>query len=605
MTDPCIKDWTWHFDAEPLAVWAVLADTARFNEAAGFPKHEITERREHDGSVSYIGEASIAGMRVSWRDIPIEWIEGERFTHCNEFFGTPLKRIAVTLALTQEDIGTRADYRLEIEPRNWIGRFLARYLSRAAEPTYTRLAAEVAAYLEGAKPQPFDTPAQAFSPSVKRRVDAAITEIAAGGCDLGLAERLAAHVRDAQEVDLMHIRPLKLARDWTLEERDIIEACLEAVHAGLLGMDWQLLCPRCRGAKVSAPKLGDLPPKAHCESCSIDYEREFATNVELTFHPAPAIRQIDRGEFCLFGPMSTPHVKLQQTLAPGRARRIDFTLPPGGYRVRTLNGAGAADFDHDGGPLPAVTMADGGIRLDPQKLAGQIIIENSSARAQTAVIEEREWARDALTAHRVTSMQLFRDLFGGDVLSPGDEVAIDTMTFLFTDLKGSTKLYNRIGDGRAYQLVRHHFDYLRDRVRRHNGAIVKTVGDAVMAAFADPVDALQAGLDIQRNLSGFNEERAGTPIVIKMGLHAGPSIAVTSNDGIDYFGATVNLAARLEKESRGSDIILSDTLAQDPGVASLLTQFKMTKDKAQLKGFDNAIGITRIDIMPRGVSDAA
>ena len=605
MTDPYTKHWTWRFDAGPMAVWAVLADTARFNEAAGFPKHDITERREADGGISYIGKAVIAGLPVSWRDIPVEWIEGERFTHRNEFFGTPVKSLAVTLTLTPEESGTRADYSLEIEPRNWIGRIVARYLMRAAEPTYTRLTDELAAYLNGRTPAPFETPAEAFTPSVKRRVEGAVTQIAAAGCDLALAERLAAHVRDAQEVDLMHIRPLKLAKEWSLGERDIIEACLEAVNAGLLGMDWQLLCPRCRGAKVNAPKLGDLPPKAHCESCSIDYEREFATNVELTFHPAPAIRQIDRGEFCLFGPMSTPHVKLQQTLAPGRARRIDFALSPGGYRVRTLNGAGAADIDHDGGPLPAITMADHGIRLDPHGVPGQVILENTSAREQTAVVEEREWARDALTAHRVTSMQLFRDLFGGDVLRPGDEIAVDTMTFLFTDLKGSTKLYNRIGDARAYQLVRHHFDYLREQVRGHNGAIVKTVGDAVMAAFADPVDALHAGLEIQRNLTRFNEERGGTPIVIKMGLHAGPSIAVTSNDGIDYFGATVNLAARLEKESRGSDIILSGTLAQDPGVSGVLKQFKPIRDRASLKGFDEEIPITRIDIVPGGVSDAA
>lgn len=605
MTDHCIRHWTWHFEAEPLDVWTVLADTARFNEAAGFPKHDITERREPDGSISYIGRAKIAGVTVAWRDIPIEWIEGERFTHCSEFIGTPLKRLAVTLCLRAEENGTRADYRLEIEPRNWIGHLLARYLARAAEPTYARLISDLASYLKGRRTDPFGLPGAAFSPSVKRRVDAAITQVAARGCDLGLAERLARFVRDAQEVDLMHVRPLKLARDWKLDERAVIEACLESVHAGLLGMDWQLLCPRCRGAKVSAPKLDDLPPKAHCESCSIDYEREFARNVELTFHPAPAIRPIERGEFCLFGPMSTPHVKLQQTLGPERARRIDFGLAPGSYRIRTLNGAGAADFDHDGGPLPSLTMTDEGVRLDPQERAGQLIIENSAARAQTAVIEEREWARDALTAHRVTSMQLFRDLFGGDVLRPGDEIAIDTMTFLFTDLKGSTTLYNRIGDARAYQLVRHHFDYLRGLVRRHNGAIVKTVGDAVMAAFADPVDALHAGVDIQRNLPAFNDERADTPIVIKMGLHAGPSIAVTSNDGIDYFGATVNLAARLEKESEGSDIVLSDVVARDPGVATVLERFEPTRGQATLKGFDNAIPITRISVAARGVSDAA
>ena len=107
MTDHHTKNWTWHFDAEPMAIWAVLADTARFNEAAGFPKHDITERKEPDGSVSYVGKAVIAGLTVSWRDIPLEWVEGERFTHRNEFFGTPVKSLAVTLTLTPEENRTR------------------------------------------------------------------------------------------------------------------------------------------------------------------------------------------------------------------------------------------------------------------------------------------------------------------------------------------------------------------------------------------------------------------------------------------------------------------------------------------------------------------
>ena len=112
MTEPYTKHWTWQFDAEPMAVWTVLADTARFNEAAGFPKHDVTELREADGSVSYIGKAMIAGFTVRWRDIPLEWIEGERFTHRNEFFGTPIRSLAVSLTLTPDGNGTRADYRL-------------------------------------------------------------------------------------------------------------------------------------------------------------------------------------------------------------------------------------------------------------------------------------------------------------------------------------------------------------------------------------------------------------------------------------------------------------------------------------------------------------
>ena len=108
-----------------MAVWQVMADTARFNEAAGFPKHEIEERTQADGSIAYFGHARIAGLTVRWRDIPIDWIEGRRFTHANEFIGTPIRRLAVTLVLTPEGGGTRGDYLLEIEPRNWLGRLIS------------------------------------------------------------------------------------------------------------------------------------------------------------------------------------------------------------------------------------------------------------------------------------------------------------------------------------------------------------------------------------------------------------------------------------------------------------------------------------------------
>ena len=208
-------------------------------------------------------------------------------------------------------------------------------------------------------------------------MDTAITQIAATGCDLALAERLAAYVRDAQEVDLMHIRPLKLAREWSLAERGIIEVCLEAVNAGLLGMDWQLLCPRCRGAKVNAPRLGDLPPQAHCESCSIDYEREFATNVELT-----SIRRLRLDKSTAVNSACSARCPRRMSSCSrrsgrGRARRVEFTLPPGGYRIRTLNGCGAADIDHDGGPLPSITMADNGVRwirtMRPARLSSKTL----------------------------------------------------------------------------------------------------------------------------------------------------------------------------------------------------------------------------------------
>src|SRR5262249_8512887 len=162
------------------------------------------------------------------------------------------------------------------------------------------------------------------------------------------------------------------------------------------------------------------------------------------------------------------------------------------------------------------------------------------------------WVADALTADRLTALQAFRDLFSADVLRPGDDVAVGHIALLFTDLKGSTALYRRVGDAAAYHLVRNHFAFLTKVVRDHEGTVVKTMGDAVMAAFHDDHQAVKAALAIQRQVAGFNRENGLTEgLVIKLGVHAGPTIAVTLNDRLDYFGSVVNMAARLQGQSLG------------------------------------------------------
>ncbi|MFL5159484.1 MAG: adenylate/guanylate cyclase domain-containing protein [Microvirga sp.] len=83
---------------------------------------------------------------------------------------------------------------------------------------------------------------------------------------------------------------------------------------------------------------------------------------------------------------------------------------------------------------------------------------------------------------------------------------------LFTDLKGSTDLYDRIGDLNALSLVQQHFERLRDVTVRHGGAIIKTIGDAVMAAFVEPADAVRAALamlqDMERSMAACRAGRS-------------------------------------------------------------------------------------------------
>jgi len=144
--------------------------------------------------------------------------------------------------------------------------------------------------------------------------------------------------------------------------------------------------------------------------------------------------------------------------------------------------------------------------------------------------------------------------------------------------------------------VREHYAVLTRAVREHDGALVKTIGDAVMAAFADPANALDAALAIRADIARFDGSGTETEaaIIVKLGLHAGPCIAVTLNDRLDYFGRTVNLAARLQNESRGGDIVLSEDMAGEPGVAERLTTLDAIPESALVKGFAQPIALRRI-----------
>ena len=295
--------------------------------------------------------------------------------------------------------------------------------------------------------------------------------------------------------------------------------------------------------------------------------------------------------------MGTPHILAHLTLAPGERREVPLDLPPGPYRFRTLEPGPEVALDHAGGPPPSVRYDGAAIAAEPGPGRGTgLVLANASPHLRTFVVEDRSWVADALTGDRLTAMQPFRDLFSDQVLRPGDEVGIGRIAILFSDLRGSTALYERIGDAAAYRRVREHFGYLAAIVRQHEGAIVKTIGDAVMAAFADPAQGVAAALAMQDHIGDLNRSSAGPPLVLKLGVHAGPCIAVTLNDRLDYFGRAVNLAARLLDVSQGADVVLSADLAAEPKVAALLEGRSLKRGKTELRGFVGAVPFLQVAV---------
>ncbi len=596
-------EWQWRFDLPPERLWPVMSDTPRFNEALGTPKFQVEEIPQPDGTVLRLAQARMGRIDLEWEERPYQWVEGWRWSHRRIFRLGPLRILGASLRLEPDGDGTRVTYGLEAEPANLFGKVLlaAGFLRRAGR-NIERLSRSAAAFAAGERPQAYDHAPPIMTASAEERLAGMVVEIGKGPYHHGLAQRLADHVRTAQEVDLMHMRPLTLARSWQQPPRAVVELCLAAVASGMLEMHWDLLCPRCRGAKAMVPSLDKLPTGVHCPSCSIDFDRDFDRNIELTFSPSAAIRPILIGEYCLGGPVKTPHVRVQQILGPGERRVLDCDLPAGAYRLRTLEPGGACEIDHEGGAFPGIVADGTDVSAGSVGAPRELVLENRAASERTLIVESRDWVRDALTAHQVATLQTFRDLFSSETIASGDSIEVSQVAMMFTDLKGSTALYQRIGDAGAFALVRAHFAFLADVVRRQNGAIVKTIGDAVMAVFSDPADATSAALTIQREVADFNDRQGAEAIVIKIGLHAGPCIAVSLNNRIDYFGSTTNLAARLEGQSAGGDIVLSVDLATDPGVAALLEPYDLSEETAALKGFAQAVPFFRL---PAGTSKPA
>ena len=183
-----------------------------------------------------------------------------------------------------------------------------------------------------------------------------------------------------------------------------------------------------------------------------------------------------------------------------------------------------------------------------------------------------------LSGKRLLTDPTFRELFGDEALNESQNIGIKNITFLVSDLKGSTALYDAVGDVQGYHLVRRHFAALTRAVAGHSGAVVKTIGDEVMATFADPVDAVSAAIDIAREVEEMNRSLSER-LCLKMGIHGGHCLLVTLNDRLDYFGQTVNIAYRVLRLARGGELCLSSDICENPQVTDLLDSFGVPTER--------------------------
>jgi class 3 adenylate cyclase len=607
--------YRWEFDLEssPEQLWPLVADTNRFNRDTGLPAVEaVKSENQPPKNPRRRLRLSVFGIPVEWEEQPFEWTRPSRFGVVRRYSRGPMAELRVLAQLTPgpkpeddelrdapQDRGTKLVYELWARPRNVLGLIVIPIqLGMLSARNFARTFSSYDQLAKQGRPVANISASVEFVPGGRARLLAISEKLANQGTDGELVALLVDYLENADEFSLSRIRPYELARQWEQPRRRVLEACLCATRAGLLDLQWNLICPMCRGG-AAMDSLKEIAATVHCAGCDIDFTVNFEQSVELTFRPNPSIRATDVENFCIGGPQVTPHIVAQQLLAAHDSRPLDLSLEPGRYRLRTMKIAGWQQLraTDRGDGVATIAASNTGWANEELPVATELHLklENATEEEQLFVIERTAWNDDAATAAEVTALQMFRDLFAAEALRPGEQISVGTLTVLFTDLKDSTRMYREIGDATAFGRVMNHFDVLKQAINGEDGALVKTIGDAVMAVFRSPAAALRAMLDVQKRLAYPAD---GMALNLKAGMHTGPCIAVTLNERLDYFGSTVNLAARLEGQSTGDDVVISREIYSDPEVQDLLNDpasgFSVMRFEMPLKGFDERFELWRV-----------
>jgi adenylate cyclase len=585
--------WEYQLKSSPEQLWPFVSDTNRFNRDTGVPSVEAQRgKRQRLRNARRRLRLSFFGFDVEWEEQPFEWVRPLRFGISRTYTKGPVAELRAFAELTPlESGGTNLKYDVTMRPKTLIGAIvIPLQIKFVNAPKFAKAFKQYDDLASLGVIAPDPEVMNELAPTAISRIESARERLLSEEVDQVVVDRLLSFVQQADDFSVARIRPYELADQWKLPRKDVLAACLRATRAGLLDLQWDLVCPLCRGATESDASLRDVHSNLHCDTCRIDFKANFDRFVEVTFRPNAAVRFVENKQFCVGSPHWTPHVIAQQLLPAGNERMLKLPLEAGRYRLRALelDGEQHIAVSEDGDSSARVTVNGDHWGGDELSLASDAVLElqNSTDAEQLLILERTAWNDQAATAAEVTALQVFRDLFSTEALRPGEQISVGTLTVLFTDLRNSTRLYREIGDATAFGRVMNHFDVLKQVIAKNDGALVKTIGDAVMAVFRHPADAVRAMLEAQEVLASPAD--GSMPLTLKAGLHVGPCIAVTLNDRLDYFGSTVNMAARLEGLSTGSDVIISDVVYADAQVRDLIAsedELNATEFDMELKGF--------------------
>jgi class 3 adenylate cyclase len=467
--------------------------------------------------------------------------------------------------------------------------------------------------------------------------------------------KLETFIRTSDDYALFRINPIHYATEKNMAAAEAISLFLYATKIGLVEIEWHMVCAYCAHVFQSLSNMEALHSHFICSLCDAENNISLDDYIQVAFTISPQVCQI---RFHDPDGLSIEEYSLQYHFAKGIAPLADgsrfedvlplivrgmfflqpqeksasaFDLTPGRMHALDIRNKTGVTFILGADPHPdlqVVPLQSVNGKLMPvvhpttvkeivfpsttlkieqysEINSGKITFEISNRTEQKIPIWFLHYPpafvpflipfEPFLSGKHLLTNQTFRDLFRSETVKSEEGLAIQDITFLFTDLKGSTAMYDEIGDPKAYFLVRQHFDTLGRVIGEHAGAIVKTIGDAVMATFSNPQDALAAGIAMLREIDVFNQT-ISQKLILKIGIHRGHSIAVTLNDRVDFFGQTVNIAARVQALADADEIYFTHAVFDRLNEEELLAGCKVVSRQVAVKGVAGTLEVYQVSL---------
>ncbi len=444
------------------------------------------------------------------------------------------------------------------------------------------------------------------------------------------------HLKNLPEIQLVHINPLRFAKQYGVSESDAIELFLHSVKLGLFKFDYNQICPGCGGIHEAKDINHVAPESLLCNTCQIHFKTTLDDQVEVSFsltekggaEPIDPLRDLQTyyqyyssgnwqqsteirdyiksslldfkrlpaGEVLRFS-LEAPKTSMLRIWSLDRHLTLNIEIDPSQTNATLID----LDLDSTGFSAAPVKLPAGHltfvIHSHLSSDIGLTLIGLNREKYQEILAKHPTIKHPYFTAKRLLNHQSFRELFRIQELDPKLRLHLKSLTLVFTDLKGSTDMYSRVGDTSAYEAVRDHFEILYEVVRRHDGAVVKTMGDAVMATFNTPEQGFLSALDMVAAVKKWNDLREGKETLgLKVGVHEGSTIAVNNDDRVDFFDQTVNIAARVQGLAESGEVWFTESIASAPAVkyAVEVHGLKPMKQEAHLKGVSGPMTIYQL-----------